>query len=128
MAFKGIPETSDLRNSTSLWFLSLFKNKKNISAFDYNVSKKEIEKLGIKFKNINSGFKKADAVIILNNHNKFREINIFKMLNLMNKPAVFIDTWHIFEPAEIKNIVFMDRVTYYPEKIFSYLVTHKVRK
>ncbi len=104
MAFKGIPETSDLRNSTSLWFLSLFKNKKNISAFDYNVSKKEIEKLGIKFENINSGFKKADAVIILNNHNKYREINIFKMLNLMNKPAVFIDTWHIFEPAEIKKI------------------------
>ena len=22
----------------------------------------------------------------------------------MNKPAVFIDTWHIFEPAEIKKI------------------------
>ncbi len=104
MAFKGTPETSDLRNSTSLWFLSLFKNKKNISAFDYNVSKKEIEKLGIKYQSLNDGFKKADAVVILNNNPKYNEINIYKMLNYMNKPGVFIDTWHIFEPAEIKKI------------------------
>tara|TARA_Y100001970_G_scaffold199595_1_gene242774 strand:+ start:8550 stop:10214 length:1665 start_codon:yes stop_codon:yes gene_type:complete len=104
MAFKGKPETSDLRNSTSLWFLSQFKNKKNIFAFDYNVSKKEIEKLGIKFLDLKKGFHKADAAIILNNNPKYNEMNIFKMLNLMNKPSVFIDTWHIFEPAEIKKI------------------------
>ena len=50
------------------------------------------------------GFKKADAVIILNNNKKYNDINIFKMLNSMNKPGVFIDTWHIFDPAEIKKV------------------------
>ena len=104
IAFKGFPETADLRESTSIWFLSQFKSKKNIYAFDYNVSKKEIEKLNVKYSTINNGFKNADAVVILNNHKKYNDLNITKLANLMNKPAVFLDSWHTFDPEEIKNI------------------------
>ena len=104
MAFKGFPETADLRESTSIWFLSQFKSKRNIYAFDYNVKKRDIEKLNIKFTTITKGFKNADAVVILNNHKKYRELNINKLLNSMNKPAVFLDSWHVFNPQEIKNI------------------------
>lgn len=104
IAFKGYPETSDIRESTSVWFLSQFKSKKNIYAFDYNVTKNTIEKLGVKFAKLNQGFKNADAVVFLNNNKRYGQLNINKLANLMKKPAIFLDSWHIFDPEEIKNI------------------------
>ena len=91
IAFKGYPETSDIRGSTSVWFLSQFKSKKNIYAFDYNVTKNTIEKLGVKFAKLNQGFKNADAVVFLNNNKRYEQLNINKLANLMKKPAVFLD-------------------------------------
>ena len=43
MAFKGTPETSDLRESTSLWFLDKLPKKQNIYAYDPVVNAKKFE-------------------------------------------------------------------------------------
>lgn len=102
MAFKGEPETSDLRDSTSVWFLNELPNKENVCAYDYRVAPKDIESLGIRAVSLEEGFKNADAVVILNNHRTYQDINIHKMFSLMNQPAVFIDTWHAFAPPEVK--------------------------
>jgi len=104
IAFKGEPETSDIRESTSVWFINKFKNKKNIFAYDKRVSKKEINSLGIKYSSIASGFKKADVVIFLNNHKMYRDLNISRLSEGMRKPAVIFDCWNIFDPIEVKQI------------------------
>ena len=106
-AFKGNPETSDMRNSTTLLFLEHLrrKNIKNIWAHDFKVNKEDLKKLKIKTCTIEQGFKEADAVFIMNNHLSYNEMNIFRLINSMKKPALFFDSWQLFEPQEIKNIL-----------------------
>ncbi len=102
MAFKGEPETSDLRESTAVWFLNLLPNRANVRAYDPLVSDEDLASLEIKPVSLEDGFEGADAVVILNNHRSYQDINIYKMFAKMNRPGVFIDTWHIFDPLEIK--------------------------
>ena len=102
LAFKGTPETSDLRDSTSLFFLKNLPNKNNVFAYDPIVANDEIERLGIKSTSIKGAFKDADAVIFLNNHKSYSNIDLLNCINSMNKPAVVIDTWYNFDPLFFK--------------------------
>ncbi len=102
MAFKGEPETSDLRDSTSLWVLEQMPDKSKISVYDPIIKEEDIRALGVQVKTLEGAFTNADAVVILNNHKSYSNMNLTKMLSLMNKPAVFIDTWNNFNPLQIK--------------------------
>jgi UDP-N-acetyl-D-mannosaminuronic acid dehydrogenase len=104
IAFKGEPETSDFRNSTSLDFINKFRNKENIKIYDPVINPKELKKLKLKFSNIKNGFKGSDVAIILNNHKSYLDMNIYSLIKSMKSPSIFIDTWHIFEPSEIKQL------------------------
>ncbi|MBF0511545.1 MAG: nucleotide sugar dehydrogenase [Candidatus Omnitrophica bacterium] len=104
MAFKGAPETSDLRDSTSVWFLNELPFKKNVCVYDAVVEDKAIRALGIRPVSLKQGFTHADAVVVLNNHYSYQDMDVFSLTALMSKPGVFIDTWHIFEPLDMKRI------------------------
>lgn len=104
LAFKGSPETSDLRDSTSIDLIKKFKNKKNFYVYDPVVDKKTLMSLGYNYQSLEQGFSKADLVIFLNNHKSYQELNIFKLIKKMNKPGIIIDTWKVFNPIEIKSI------------------------
>lgn len=104
-AFKGEPETSDIRESSTLDLLKLFKEKtNNIYGYDPLVHKEEIENLGVKFCGISEGFKNSDVAIIMNNHKSYQDIDIYKSLSQMNLPAIFCDYWCIFSEKTIKQI------------------------
>ena len=107
-AFKGYPETSDMRNSTTLDILSILKKRlkkgTHFAGYDPLIKKKDIEKLRIDFLPYKQGFKEAHCVLILNNNPDFAEIDIFNLLNLMKKPGLFFDGWSFFQPQEIKKI------------------------
>lgn len=104
-AFKGEPETSDIRESPTLDLLKLFKEKTdNIYGYDPLVDAEEIRKLGVEFCNLNEGFKGADLVVIMNNHKSYQNIDIYKSLSQMNHPAIFCDYWCIFSLKAIKKI------------------------
>jgi UDP-N-acetyl-D-mannosaminuronic acid dehydrogenase len=105
-AFKGDPETSDLRDSTTIWFIEELKknNVKNIWGYDAKVQKEELSSFGVKHATIDDGFKDADAVFFMNNHRSFENLRIFELSSRMNHPALIFDGWHIFEPADIKAI------------------------
>jgi UDP-N-acetyl-D-mannosaminuronic acid dehydrogenase len=103
-AFKGDPETSDLRDSTSLWFLDRLPSKNNVIGYDPVVRTEEIAALGIVPGTVRECFTDADAVVILNNHRSYRDLNVFELLKLMRRPAVFVDTWHVFNPIDIKRV------------------------
>ena len=97
-------ETSDLRESTSLWFLDKLPKKQNIYAYDPVVNAEEIRGLGISYSSLEDGFQNADVVVFLNNHISYQNIDIFSLTRTMNLPGVFIDTWHIFQPMDIKRV------------------------
>jgi len=68
-AFKGRPETSDIRNSTTLDVLALLQKKvKNIYGFDPVASAKEIRSYKVKTADLVESFQDASCVLIMNNH------------------------------------------------------------
>jgi UDP-N-acetyl-D-mannosaminuronic acid dehydrogenase len=110
IAFKGSPETSDYRNSTSLLLLEKLKKvldklkNVDINVFDPVISKKEIKKNNFKFSSIDKGFSNADIVIFFNNHESYLDLNIYKLIKKMKKPSFFFDMWSQFESIEIKKL------------------------
>jgi UDP-N-acetyl-D-mannosaminuronic acid dehydrogenase len=104
LAFKGSPETSDIRGSTSLDIIKKFKDYKNIFCYDPILSKNEIKNLGLRYQNINNGFKNATLIIFLNNHKKFEKLNLENLSKKMRKPGVIIDTWNVFDQKKMKQI------------------------
>lgn len=105
-AFKGEPETSDLRESPTLWFLDELKKNKveKIWGYDPIVESNELENLGVNPCSLQAGFQNADAVFVMNNHNSYSDMKIFELIDTMNQPSLFFDCWQIFMPSDIRNI------------------------
>ena len=104
LAFKGHPETSDVRDSTSIKIIKYFSKFKNIYCYDPVLNTSEIKKLGFRYSGINSGFKKADVIIFLNNHKSFELLNIENLLRKTKKPSILIDTWNMLDEKKIKQL------------------------
>lgn len=105
-AFKGEPETSDIRKSSTLDLLNYLKeeNFTNLFGYDPVVSIGEIEKTGVKPTNLSEGFESADVIVIMNNHKSYADMNIYELLEKMSKPGMFFDGWHIFSKDVISKI------------------------
>ena len=50
---------------------------------------------------IENGFKGADCVLIMNNHQSYNNLDIYPLLTSMNKPAYFFDGWNVFSKDTI---------------------------
>lgn len=105
-AFKGRPATSDLRGSTTLVLLRKLQAAgfKNIHGFDAVVPGSELRQFKVKPSGIEEGFKDADAVIIMNNHEAHGELDIVRLLRKVRKGALFYDTWALHNPAEVAKV------------------------
>lgn len=103
-AFKGEPETSDLRDSTTLWFLDELKRRgtTRIYGADPVVTAAEIEALGVTACSISDGFKGADAVFFMNNHRSYVNLPLIDLIGTLAKPAVFFDGWQVFSPNDLR--------------------------
>ncbi len=109
LAFKGEPETSDLRGSTSLALLAQLPEIGQLRGYDPVVPAEAIAGLGLLPVSLEEAFEDADALLVLNNHASYREWKLPTLLDRMRKPAVFIDCWHLFEPTVIKGV---ERILY----------------
>lgn len=107
-AFKGEPETSDIRASTAIDVLNHLKAKslENIVFFGHDpvVHNGVIEGLGVIPSSIEDGFANADAVLVMNNHKVYRNLDIFSLLAAAQDDCIFFDGWHLYPPADIKTI------------------------
>jgi UDP-N-acetyl-D-mannosaminuronic acid dehydrogenase len=106
LAFKGVPETSDIRDSVAVDLINLFPKKNNIFVKDFIVDKQQIEQIGCNYvDNVYDGFKGADIILIMNNHYKNNKFNTFEALKFANKPFLFFDGWNIFNQDELEKNV-----------------------
>jgi len=105
-AFKGRPETSDIRGSSTIDLLECLRKFKltNVYGYDPVVPKEEIEKLGIDACDLVQGFEKADCVLIMNNHESYSKMDIYPLLSKMNRPGLFFDGWHIFSKEIVARV------------------------
>jgi len=96
-AFKGHPETSDTRDSTTLFFLrELLAQCANVTGYDPLVPPGEIAALGARPVGLEEGFQDADAVFVMNNHASYLRWDLPRLFGLMARPAVFYDAWRMF--------------------------------
>lgn len=102
IAFKGNPETSDIRSSTSLPVVDAFRGAGSMRLYDPVVEDAVLAALGGSPVGLIEAFDGADAVVVLNNHPSYRDWDLDRLLGLMNKPAVLVDTWRNFDPAVLK--------------------------
>lgn len=101
LAFKGVPETDDLRGSMSLRVLHTLQDlihNVEISVFDPVVKEEalsDIKRIHI-FKSKESAIKDSSVVIIANNHPSLTEINPFEIYDLMKPHGFIFDYWNNF--------------------------------
>ncbi len=107
-AFKGDPETGDIRNSSTLTVVDELKKKyKNLFGYDPIVKREEIKNLNVEYVNIEEGIKNADCVIVMNNHKSYRDLNMKELLRKASKPCLFVDCWSMFQEISFeKEIIY----------------------
>ncbi len=102
-AFKGQPETSDLRDSTTLHLLEeMSKHSTNIFGFDPVIDDEVIARLGVTTVGFEEGCRDADVVMFMNNHSSYLEIDAERIASNMHSPGIFYDAWRMFSPEEFE--------------------------
>lgn len=98
-AFKGHPETDDMRGSPAVKLLNIFKQARfaNMFGHDFVVSKEALETTGIKYASLEEGVKDADVVIFMNNHKKYHELDITTLAKFAKRGALVFDGWQLFD-------------------------------
>lgn len=105
-AFKGKPDTSDIRFSPAIDVLNILKNKgaKILHGHDPVVPEEAIIQFGVSFSAADDGFRDADCVLIMNNHPFFASLDILALLEKAKKPVLFFDSWKLFSPEKILKV------------------------
>ena len=106
LAFKGVPENSDYRNSTTIDLIDYLnqKNKKiNIFVYDPVISKKEILKLNYSFFDLHSNSKKFNSIIFANNHPSFSNYKVEDLFKKLSFPYSICDCWNVLQNTNIKS-------------------------
>lgn len=110
LAFKGDPETADLRGSSSVAIANLLQSQLGaLYGHDPVVSSNDIENLGLQAAVLPDDFGSVDGVMFLNNHRFYRQVDVFSMVRSLRKPAIIYDAWHLFRPDDIITI---PKITY----------------
>lgn len=103
LAFKGVPDTSDLRGSNAINIARKLKNKSvDLVLHDFLASKEEIDELGLgAFKN---DFFEAchgqSLVLILNNNSRYSKVDFLELAGKMKSQAIVLDAWGVIDYFE----------------------------
>lgn len=102
LAFKGEPETGDIRDSSALAIAKFLKDSvERVLVFDPVANKSDIESEGFDVVTIPEGFAGIDCVLFLNNHKFFEKIQVFDMMRKMNENPIVYDAWRLFYSEDI---------------------------
>ena len=94
LAFKGFPETDDLRGSPALKFLDLLRKEKihldSIKLYDPLVRKFLDYELS---NSMSEALEDSNIVLFLTNHPRIMNVDFEELSNKIKKPAFVIDAW-----------------------------------
>lgn len=105
MAFKGKPETDDLRGTTTLDVrdaaATVFENPTFV-AWDPVVRPQAIEAVGVAaVDELGDAIQGADLVVIANNHPIWPSIDLTVLSQRMNRPGLIYDLWNNFDAKSV---------------------------
>ncbi|MNI80296.1 UDP-glucose/GDP-mannose dehydrogenase family, UDP binding domain [compost metagenome] len=107
MAFKGSPETDDLRGSMAFPLIEAIKGQFPDAAlriFDPVISPGKLAKLslaGVQVADtLEEAFEGTHIAVIQNNHPVFRSMPLHRLAATMASPAIVYDFWNLFQGRE----------------------------
>ena len=105
-AFKGWPETSDMRDSSTLELVRYLRQAGvKLLGFDPVVNAETLESVpGVQACSLREGFQDADCVFIMNNHPSYEDWNLHELMKTLRKPSLFVDGWHMFRIEDITRV------------------------
>ncbi len=107
LAFKGKPETDDLRGSPSIAFIEALRidfPNSEILVWDPMVHTLEGEKLPFKLaRDLEHAVSNASALVLMNNHPKLDGLDIFQLSSSMSENSLIYDFWDRYSHAILKN-------------------------
>jgi UDP-N-acetyl-D-mannosaminuronic acid dehydrogenase len=112
LAFKGVPETNDLRGSIALKVITELRGKfpsAKLLGFDPVLLKEEIDEIGIVgTEDIGEIFHNSDIVLLLNNHPMIATLNLSNLSKLMVSGGMIYDYWGRFDnvPHNINTVTY----------------------
>ena len=105
VAFKGEPDTSDMRFSAAVDLIGrLLDVGHEVLAYDAVVPEDEIRKLGVRPVVLPEGMRDCDAVFFMNNHPRNTEFELYAGLKAMSRPCLFFDGWKVFGKGEVESV------------------------
>jgi nucleotide sugar dehydrogenase len=98
MAFKGQPDTDDLRGSPSLLMLEHIRRElpdATVRVQDYVVQDEPLRRLGVQPVDDEEAFRGADIVFVMNNNRRYTSLDFESRVKTMRRPAVLYDAWNV---------------------------------
>lgn len=106
LAFKGMPETSDIRDSIAANIVKKLPSKANISVKDFVVSSADIAAFGCNPEEgeLQETIPNYDVILFMNNHYRNNKFNVIQALQKCDHPVLFFDGWNMFDWREIERL------------------------
>ncbi|MEU1072875.1 MULTISPECIES: nucleotide sugar dehydrogenase [unclassified Streptomyces] len=99
-AYKGRPETDDMRGAPSVPLLEFLRDKvARVVGHDFVVPPERIEALGVPSVTLTDGFTGAHAAILLNDHARYGALPADELIARMSPPALVYDAWRVLPPT-----------------------------
>lgn len=109
-AFKGRPATDDLRDSPTVRFIERLRQivePRRLFGHDFVASDESIAALGLTPCALADGFRDADLVLVMNNHEGYGDLDLFRLTETMPEGSILLDCWHVLRASGVS-----DRVHY----------------
>lgn len=101
MAFKGQPDTDDLRGSPSVHLLEHIRRELPdavVRCQDYVAKPDALAALGVEVVDDREAFRDADIVFVANNNRRYFTLDFEDRAQLMRRPGVLYDAWNAVYP------------------------------
>lgn len=112
VAFKGQPETNDIRHTPAGPIINALKSYGSVDAFDPNVESEKVASLGATpmghgdeedlMDIIEEGG--YDIIVIANNNPVFKELDLFSVREAGGESVVLVDGWGMYSPHTVKQV------------------------
>jgi len=104
-AFKGRPETEDVRGSAALPLMrQLQAEGVEVWGHDFVTPDKVIADLGARPATLEEGFEGADGAVIMNDHAGYARLDIAALAATLRRPAFVFDSWNTWDLACLRGL------------------------
>ena len=106
LAFKGRPETNDMRASPSLDLIVILKKmypEVRLCGHDFIISDQAIHEAGLEAVSVEEAFEGTSLVIIATNNERYQWLDIDALVERMITPRAIFDIWSVLPPSIMRD-------------------------